>query len=229
LARVLYNFSILNTIMKQIFILVVTWSVFAVTVQAQKTVSELTVFYENTIETKGDKPNVGALLNGATTTTFIKGNNHRTDQVNSLGTSTTIYDSKTNSAVVLKEFGKQKILVRLNSKNLAESNKKYVGVTFTKGTETKIIAGYNCTVSTGKFNDGTTFTVYATKDIVPENKDYNAQFKDVDGLVLQYEFSAGTTKIITTATKVLLAPIAPTKFDIPKSGYREMTYEESIK
>ncbi len=215
--------------MKNYFILLVIITVFSANAFCQKVVSELTVMYENTIETKSDKPSIGTMMNGATTTIFIKKNNHRTEQVNSLGTSTTIYDNKTNTAVILKEFGKQKLLIRLNNANWLDFNKKYAGVTFTKYTETKTIAGYTCTKSIGKLSDGSEFTVFATNEISPENKDYIAQFKGVDGLVLQYEFVSGTTKIITTASKVLLTTVNPTKFDIPKSGYREMTYEESMK
>ncbi len=196
---------------------------------AQKTVSELTLMYDNTVETKSDKPNIGTMLNGATTTIFIKQSSHRTEQVNSLGNTTTIFDGKTNTAVILKEFGKQKILVRLTSKNWDDMNKRYTGTTFTKTNDTKTIAGYTCIKYTGKTTDGKEFIVYATTDLTTENKTYNSQFKDVDGLVLEYEITSGSTKITTTASKIIVGTVLPNKFEIPKSGYREMTYEESIK
>jgi hypothetical protein len=77
--------------------------------------------------------------------------------------------------------------------------------------------------------DGTEFTIFSTKELIPENKDYNAQFKSAEGLVLEYEIKIKDMKVINTASKVLLSNIAPAKFEIPKSGYREMTYEESVK
>ncbi len=41
------------------------------------------------------------------------------------------------------------------------------------------------------------------------------------------ELNQGDLKIKYTASKVNLDPVPASKFDIPKSGYREMTYEES--
>jgi GLPGLI family protein len=213
--------------LKLCFLLMVLLSGFMAA--AQKTVSELTLTYDITVETTGQQPAMANMFNGATTTVYIKGNNHRTEAVNALGTSTTIYDGKSNSAVVLKEYGAQKLLVRMNAANWKAANQKYEGVTYTIGTETKVIAGYNCTKATGKLADGTTFTVYFTKDIVPENKDYNLQFKGLNGLVMEYEFTVAGMKVVNTVSKIGFNAIAPAKFEVPKSGYREMTYEESLK
>lgn len=215
---------------KQLFIATV---MFTSTAFAQKKVSELTVTYDITIETKSSNPSLINMFNGATTTVYMKQNSHRTDQVNSLGNSSTIFDSKNNATVVLKEYGKQKILIKLTPNNWVDMNKKYAGVTLTATTETKEIAGYKCIKYNGKMPDSTSFIVYATNEIIPEAKDYNAQFKGINGLVLQYELTSGTgdnmVKMTHTANKVSTTTVAPSKFEIPKTGYREMTYEESIK
>jgi hypothetical protein len=39
----------------------------------------------------------------------------------------------------------------------------------------------------------------------------------------------GTLTIKYTVSKINLNPVPASKFDIPKSGYREMTYDESKK
>jgi GLPGLI family protein len=195
---------------------------------AQKPISELTMVYDITVETNSDKPQMANMFNGATTTIYLKGASNRTEAVTSLGTSTTIYDGKTKSAVVLKEYGNQKLLVRMTAQNWLDANKKYEGIVFTKTEETKTIAGYNCTKSTGKLQDGTDIIIYTTKEIVPESKDYNNnQFKNAEGLVLEFQFSVSGTKITNTASKVIIGVVSNAKFDIPKTGYREMTYEES--
>ena len=199
------------------------------TAQAQKKVSELTLVYDITVATTGDKPEMAQMFNGATTTVYIKDNNHRTEDVTALGQSVTIFNGKTGSAVVLKEYGSQKLLIRMTPDDWKSSNKQYEGITFTPGTETKTIAGYSCTQATGTMKDGTKFTVFYTKEIMPENKDYNAQFAALDGLVLEYSFTKNKMTVVRTVSQVKESAIAPTKFEAPKSGYREMTYAESKK
>ena len=77
--------------------------------------------------------------------------------------------------------------------------------------------------------DGSTFTVYYTKDIIPENREYEYQFRSLAGLPLEYELNQGNLKIKYTVSQINLNPVPAAKFDIPKSGYREMTYQESKK
>jgi GLPGLI family protein len=199
-----------------------------ITASAQKPISELVMIYDITVESTSDKPQLANMFNGATTTIYVKGLSNRTEAVNSLGTSTTIYDGKTKSAVILKEYGSQKILVRMTAQNWIDANKKNENIVFTKETETKTIAGYSCVKSVGKLLDGSEIVVYSTKDIQLENKEYsNGQFKNVEGIVLEYQYNIGSTKIMNTAAKIIIGNVSPTKFEIPKTGYREMTYEET--
>ena len=100
---------------------------------------------------------------------------------------------------------------------------------YTNTSETKVIAGYNCTKAEAKLSDGTTFTVFYTTDIIPENKEYDYQFKTLNGLPLEYELVQGKLTIKYTVSKINLNPVPASKFDLPKTGYREMTYEESKK
>jgi hypothetical protein len=182
------------------------------------------------VESNSDRPQLANMFNGATTTVYIKNKNHRTELVNTLGSTSTIFDGKTNTAVVLKEYGAQKILVRMTAQNWIESNKKYEGTVFTKTAETKTIAGWNCTKYTGKMADNSEFTVFSTNQLSLENKDYNAQFKNAGGLVLEYSFTMSNGLTITnTASKLIQNTVSDKIFDIPKSGYREMTYEEMKK
>ena len=113
--------------------------------------------------------------------------------------------------------------------DLQEKNKRYEGLTYSNEPEMKIIAGYKCIKAIAKTKDGLTVTVYYTKDLIPDNKDYEPLFKNLDGLPLEYELTNGNLKIKYTLSAINLNPIPESKFDIPKSGYREMTYEESKK
>lgn len=194
-------------------------------IKAQKKISELTIVYNYTLSTaKQDN----ASLN-ATNTVYIKGNMSRTEITNSLFSSSTIYDTKTGSAVVLKEINGQKLLIRMSPENWQDKNKRFAGLRFNKAAESKVIAGYNCEKATASTPDGFAITVFYTKDLVPENKDYDPQFKNLDGLPLEYEFTKGNLEIKYILSSINLNPVPASKFDIPKSGYREMTYEESKK
>jgi hypothetical protein len=59
--------------------------------------------------------------------------------------------------------------------------------------------------------------------------DFNYQFRNLKGLPLAYEVTQGNLKISYTVSSISLNPVPSTKFDVPKSGYREMTYDESKK
>lgn len=194
---------------------------------AQKKVSELTLVYNATITTGSKEPRLGDAFDGSTTTVFVKGSMSRSEMVSALASFTTIYDSRTGSSVILQEVSGQKILIRMTAEDWKEKNKRYEGITFNNSDEIKTIAGYTCTKATAKMNDGATFTVYYTKEIMPDNMDFNYQFKNLNGLPLEYELKQGSVTINYSASSISLNPVPASKFDIPKNGYRELTYEES--
>ena len=69
-------------------------------------------------------------FDGATTTVYLKGNLSRSELSSALFSSTTIHDSKTGAAVVLREVSGQKLLIRMTPENWSEKNKKYQGISF---------------------------------------------------------------------------------------------------
>ena len=210
-------------------IIVLLLAVTGLPVSAQKKVSELTLVYDATITTGTNQPDLAKAFDGATTTVYIKGGLSRSEMVSALASFTTIHDSRSGSAVILQEVSGTRLLIRMNPENWKDKNRRYEGVTFTNTDEKKMVAGYNCTKAIAKMKDGATFTVYYTNEIVPENLDYSYQFKGLNGLPLEYELSQKDLKIRYTVNKISLNPVPASKFDIPKSGYREMTYEESRK
>ena len=134
---------------------------------------------------------------------------------------------KTNAATILKEYGDQKYMITLTPSDWKNYNKKYDGVTYTIENEFKKIAGYNCQKAIGKLSDGTTFTVYFTKDLVPVNNEFQYINKNLPGLAMQYEAAQGKAKVTYTVSNIDFSIVPLAKFDLPKSGYRVMTYAES--
>ena len=194
---------------------------------SQKKFSEGTINYDIVINTGSDKPQAADFLDGATSTVYIKGNKSRTEMVSSLGTQATIIDDAKNTISVLKEYGDQKYLIQLTPADWKDANKRYEGVTFSFTTETKTIAGYNCKKAIGKLANGTNFSVWYTPDLVPENKDFQNANKSLPGLAMEYEASMGSLIVTYTVSKISFSPVPAVRFDLPKTGYRVLTYAES--
>ncbi|MBC7904195.1 MAG: hypothetical protein H7Y27_12260 [Gemmatimonadaceae bacterium] len=197
---------------------------------SQKKVSELTLVYDASISSGASaQPKLADAFDGTTTTIYIKGMMSRSEMSSALASFVTIHDARTGAATVLQEISGQKLLIRMTAENWQEKNRRYEGVTFIPGTETKVIAGYKCRQALATMKDGSTFSVFFTDEIVPENAEYSAQFRNLEGIPLEYELTQGKLKIKYTVSRITLNPVPASKFDIPKTGYRELTYEESRK
>jgi GLPGLI family protein len=198
----------------------------AQTAQPRK-LTEATIAYDIVINTNNSTPKAADLLDGAVSIIYLKGNSSRSEMVSSLGTQSTIIDGKTGNVTILKEYGEQKYMINLTAADWKESNKKYEEVTFTYENEFKTISGYNCQKAIGKLADGSSFTVYFTKDLLPVNRDFQYLNKELPGLAMQYEANLGKQKVTYTVSSINFNLVPAAKFDTPKSGYRVMTYEES--
>jgi GLPGLI family protein len=201
---------------------------FAVPALAQKKFSEGTISYDIVINTGSDKPKNADFLDGTTVANYIKGNKSRTEMVSPLGTLTTIHDAEKNSIVILKEFGEQKYMITLTPSDWKDVNRRYDGIVYTYvPDEEKTILGYKCKKAIGKLQDGTTYSVWYTPDLVPENKNFQYETSTLPGLALEYEINSNNQKVTYTVSRISFSPVAASKFDLPKAGYRLMTYAES--
>lgn len=151
----------------------------------------------------------------------------RSDMFLGKTTYTTIHNSRDNSAVSLIDAGSEKYLIRMNADDWAKETARYQGITFSNASGSMEIAGYKCQQATGKLKDGSTFTVYYTPQLIPENTTYSERFEGLKGLPLYFEATTpGGIKTIMTATSVNISQQPPSKFDVPSSGYREISYAE---
>lgn len=195
---------------------------------AQKKFSEGTISYDVVINTGSDKPKNADFLDGTTVVNYIKGDKSRTEMVSPLGTLTTIYDGSKNSIVILKDIGEQKYMITLTPADWKDANKKYDGISFTYEDGEKMILGYKCKKAIARLQDGTTYTVWYTQDLIPENKNFQYETKTLPGLAMEYEtVNSKGEKTTYTVSKINFNPVPVSKFDLPKSGYRVMTYAES--
>ena len=190
---------------------------------AQKSIAEATITYNTSINTGSSNTHI----DGATTIVYIKGKNIRTEMTSSLGTEITIFNSKTDNAVILKEFSGQKLMITLTKENWKTKNKMYSDIKFELTDDYKKIEGYNTRKAIAKMADGKTFVVYYTPDIIPANRDYDATFNNLPGLAVQYQIESGKMSFKYTLAKINYDPVPVSKFDFPTTGYRIMTYDEN--
>ena len=201
---------------------------FSLPLWAQKKMTEATITYDIVVNTNNSAPKAADLLDGATSVIYLKGNSSRSEMTSSLGTQSTIIDGKTGKVTILKDYGEQKYMISLTPENWKASNKKYEGISFTYENEYKTIAGYSCQKAIGKLANDSTFIVYFTKDLIPVNKDFQYLNKNLPGLAMQYEASFSNFKVTYTVSSINFKLVPAAKFDLPKTGYRVMTYEESL-
>ena len=70
---------------------------------AQKTLNDGTLLYNMAVETGSDAPKMADMLDGATTTVFIKGKQSRVELVSGLGSEASIYNASTQNGFILKD------------------------------------------------------------------------------------------------------------------------------
>lgn len=214
--------------MKNRFWFLSLFVVVAFSATAQKKLSEGTISYDVVITTGSEKPKNADFLDGTTVVNYIKGDKTRTEMVSPLGTLTTIYDGVKNSVVILKDIGEQKYMITLTPNDWKDANKKYDGMSFTYEDGEKTILDYKCKKAVAKLQDGTTYTVWYTSDLVPQNKNFQYETQSLPGLAMEYETTNSKGEKTTyTVSKINFGPVPAAKFDLPKSGYRIMTYAES--
>ena len=188
----------------------------------QRVVADCTITYAiSTDESTGDKSAIES-FKASTKTVYIKANDSRTDLVSPSFTQTLLYNKTGGTAVILREFGNNKFMTRLDNSKWVAENKKYEGmkITYVSG-DTKTILGYECKKAVLELKDGSAFTLYYATNIVPSVKEFEYQFKDIPGFVLEFESQeTDSKKIKYTATKINLSPVQASRFDIPTSGYR---------
>jgi len=213
--------------MKKRFLILIISLVFFIPLFAQKKISEGSIVYNVVVNTNDPTPKLADGFDGATNTIYIKGKLSRSELVSVFGTQSTIIDGRTGNVNVLKEYGDKKYMISMTPADWIEANQKYDSVAFTYLDEYKTIAGYSCRKAIGKLKNGESFTVYYTTELVPENQNFQYSNRTLPGLALEYESSLGKNKVVFSASKISFDPVPASKFDLPKTGFRIMTYKES--
>ncbi len=187
----------------------------------QRVVAECTVVYNITLDDQDTDAAAAATLRATTKTVYIKGINSRTDLVSPSFSQSVIYNKQTATATILRHIGANKFLTKLDQQKWIAEHVRYDNMKLVKSDETKTILGYECKKMILELSDGTGLTVFYATNIAPSVKEFEYQFKDIPGMVLEYEAKESEGKKIKyTASQINFNPVAASRFDIPTSGYR---------
>jgi GLPGLI family protein len=150
---------------------------------------------------------------------YIKGKNIRVDFISNIY-SQSIISGETGGATILKTVGQSKYIANYSSEEWKKQNDIYSGIETSVTSDTKKILDYACKKAVLTLKNGTDYTVYYVPWLVPSVNENPFEFKDVPGLVLEYESSANNEKVTYTAIKIDFNPVPAAQFEIPKAGYR---------
>ena len=183
--------------------------------QAQtKVIGECAITYDiQQIASNGDTSLIGQKQ------IFIKGNSCKTILKTPQLTQTLIFNTQQDTAIILKEIGLNKFLQYI----LYTSINPVSLVAAKKNDFISSILNYPCASITLTWANGTSMEVTYTTAILPTVTVYEQAFKDIPGLVLNYQLTTKEgNRILYSATKVDLSPITLNVFEVNKNNYQQI-------
>jgi len=190
----------------------------------QRVVAECTITYSLSVDSSTTDKSLAEALNNSSKTVYIKGNESRVDLVSKAFKQSSFFDKSKSEAVILREFGENKYMTKLSKDAWLKTNQKFDDANVIKSEETKTILGYECKKAIIQLKDKTEIVVYYALSIVPSVKEYEYQFKNIPGVVLEYSTIEKGNTVYYKATKINLSPVPTHNFEIPVSGYRLLDY-----
>ena len=194
---------------------------------AQRQFTEGVLVYNITIQSTNNEAPVSHPLNGAVLTQYISLNQSRSEMKSALGTEYTVYNNRSNKGFILKDYSGQKLMITMDGNNWLQKNQYYSNLKFNISDEYINIGEYRCKKATAETRDGKNFIVYFTPDIDIANTNYNNAFSQLPGLPVQYTLQSGNISFQYTIAGIQYEAVPAGKYEMPKSGYRVMTYEEN--
>ena len=212
--------------MNRVFLLLMGFLLGASSLWSQRILSEATIRYSILLQDESDSA-YQDLLKGATHTCYIKGPNSRLDLETPMGRQSTILQGKTGTVVLLKDYGVQHYLINLTPTQWEEVNARYNNSKLELIADTTTILGYPCQKAMVTTADGVTYSIWYTQSIMPAYREFQQMGKTIPGLIMEYETTLGSLKVRYRIKQLVTSPVSQALFDIPTSGYRVLSSEES--
>lgn len=207
--------------MRLMFIIILTLLINVKAITQQRVVAECTIVYAIAVDSSATDKNLADNLKSASKIIYIKGNNSRIDLISSAFSQSIFYDKTKGSAIILRELGTNKFITKLDSTQWLKEKEEFVDMVTTITKDTKKILGYDCKKAQLELKNGKVYTLYFTPNLLSSVREVDYEFKDIPGLVLEYEVATvDGEKVSYSATKFNINPVLASKFDVPSSGYR---------
>lgn len=199
-------------------------------INAQEIIYDATLNYKVSVNSDNDK-NISKLFEGASYKIYLKGLLSKTELKTSLGSETSIYDGKENRGAILKEYSNQKLMINMDEDSWNKKNKSSHQLQFDEEKDKiEIINGISCKRAIAHDTKGSTIVVYFNPALILFNSAYNNCFSSIKGIPIRYEqHLTNGTKYIYSLINIDYEIISSNKFELPKSGYRIINYEEANK
>lgn len=161
-----------------------------------------------------------------TMTLKVKDNKSRSEMIMGMGTTVAISDAETKTTIALIDMMGQKIAVKSTMEDIQKELDESPEFTVEKSSETKEILGYKCKKAIIRSDEGTEIIVFYTDELGSGSTYFDdPQFKEIDGLMLEFELPNEGMSMKFTATNIEKKTISDSEFEIPE-GYQVKTREE---
>lgn len=186
---------------------------------------------EGIIEYEVSYPNIDPddMLAGLMPTSMImkfKNNQFNAELSAGMGMFKTNFISNSNDYFLINSVKliNKKYATKLDQKAVEKMNEKYSKFYISKLDEKKEIAGYNCKKALVVFDDvaNESFYVYYTDEINISNPNWSNIFKDIDGVLLEYQMERYGIMMKFTAKSVTETKLEDSEFQLT-SDYENLT------
>ena len=161
----------------------------------------------------------------------IKNNLARTEMdMAGMGKQVQIINGDEKVVYSLMDIMGQKMVIKMTEEDINEEMGKQPEFSLQQYDETKEIAGYECkkavVSSEDESGNKTSFIVYYTEELGGSKLNFdNPMFKDINGVLMEFEMEQGSMKMKLEAVSVKKENVPDSDFEIPE-GYKELTKEE---
>ena len=127
------------------------------------------------------------------------------------------YENATNTTLLKIMNQKYFYSSQFRDSNMIFDDFEGMNLQFTN--DTKKILGYNCkkVIATFKNTNTPSFDVYYTNEIKIKNATFNTPFKDIDGVLMEFNIKMSQIPMRLTISKVNSVEVSDDVFDIPSS------------
>ena len=194
-------------------------------VSAQRLLSEVTLRYRVTVSSPGSNQPVAG-LDSIQYVVCLKGGQSRTEMISSLGSESTIYDPRTSSGYIIKEYGGTRLLINANPEDWLAHNRTFHDLAFNTEGGHFTIGEFQCRKGSGRLPSGKTVIVLYDPSVGLPNYDYHLAFAGLKGLPVSFELEQEGLIYKYELSAMSAEPVSYGRFQVPGKGYRTLTYDE---